>query len=131
MFPLKQYQIPERGARIARREGRAYWAYVSDEQRREARGPRRVFPNPLGWEAGCQARKTSQNVERMTLDPPPHDSRPWNVLQVVLHVEQFQTRGSSYGAFDRVQLTDAEFEDEQPLRAERCRCLRDEPSHDL
>ena len=31
--------MPERGARIARREKRAYWAYVSDEQRREAGCP--------------------------------------------------------------------------------------------
>ena len=33
--------MPERGARIARREERAYWAYVSDEQRREAGCPAR------------------------------------------------------------------------------------------
>src|SRR3954465_1361978 len=37
----KQYRLPERGARIARREKRAYWAYVSDEQRREAGCPAR------------------------------------------------------------------------------------------
>ena len=33
---LTQYRMPERGARIARREERVYWALVSDEQRREA-----------------------------------------------------------------------------------------------
>jgi len=33
--------LPERGARIARREERAYWPYVSDEQRREAGCPAR------------------------------------------------------------------------------------------
>ena len=38
---LNQYRMPARGARIARREERAYWAYVSDEQRREAGCPAR------------------------------------------------------------------------------------------
>jgi hypothetical protein len=38
---LKQYRMPERGARIARREERVYLAYVSDEQRREAGCPAR------------------------------------------------------------------------------------------
>jgi hypothetical protein len=41
LSPLKQYRLPERGARIARREERAYWVYVSDEQRREAGCPAR------------------------------------------------------------------------------------------
>jgi len=35
------YRMSERGARIARREERAYWPYVSDEQRREAGCPAR------------------------------------------------------------------------------------------
>src|SRR5438105_3080648 len=38
---LNQYRLPERGARIARREERAYRRYVSDEQRREAGRPAR------------------------------------------------------------------------------------------
>ncbi len=38
---LNQYRLPARGARIARRGERAYWAYVSDEQRREAGCPAR------------------------------------------------------------------------------------------
>ena len=38
---LNYYRMPERGARIARREERGYWAYVSDEQRREAGCPAR------------------------------------------------------------------------------------------
>src|SRR5215207_1353823 len=32
---------PERGARLARREERAYWAYVSDEQRSQTGCPAR------------------------------------------------------------------------------------------
>ena len=32
---------PERGARLARREERAYWAYASDEQRRQTGCPAR------------------------------------------------------------------------------------------
>ena len=38
---LKEDQIAERGARLARREERAYWAYVSDEQRRQTGCPAR------------------------------------------------------------------------------------------
>ena len=38
---LKEDQIGERGARLARREERAYWAYVSDEQRRQTGCPAR------------------------------------------------------------------------------------------
>ena len=38
---LNRYRMPERGARIARREERACWAQGSDEQRREAGCPAR------------------------------------------------------------------------------------------
>ena len=38
---LNRYWMPERGARIARREEGACWAQVSDEQRREAGCPAR------------------------------------------------------------------------------------------
>jgi hypothetical protein len=38
---LKQYRMPERGARIARRDDRVYWSQVSDERRREAGCPAR------------------------------------------------------------------------------------------
>ena len=38
---LNQYRLPERGARIARREERVCWAQMSDEQRREAGCPAR------------------------------------------------------------------------------------------
>ena len=38
---LNQYRMPARGARIARREERACWAQVSDEQRREPGCPAR------------------------------------------------------------------------------------------
>jgi hypothetical protein len=44
-----------RGAGLARREEGEYREYLTDEQRREARGPRRAFPSALGWEAGCIA----------------------------------------------------------------------------
>ena len=54
--PLKPCRLPERGARIARREKRAYWAYVSDEQRREPGSPPRVVC-AVGWEPGCPARQ--------------------------------------------------------------------------
>ena len=40
---------------------------MSDEQRREARGPRRVFPNPLGWGAGCIAGRMQTNFWDTTL----------------------------------------------------------------
>jgi hypothetical protein len=38
---LKRGQIAERGARLARREERAYWARESDEQRRQPGCPAR------------------------------------------------------------------------------------------
>ena len=40
---LKEDQIAERGARLARREERAYWAYVSDEQRRQTGCPCTIY----------------------------------------------------------------------------------------
>src|ERR671915_608078 len=41
LSPLKQYRIPERGARMARREERAYREYVSEEQRSQPGCPAR------------------------------------------------------------------------------------------
>src|SRR5881396_517942 len=46
---------PERGARMARREERAYREYVSDEQRSQPRGPQRG--SRVGVEEGCPARE--------------------------------------------------------------------------
>jgi hypothetical protein len=46
LYPLNKYQIPERGARMARRDDRAYREYVREEQRRQP---------------GCPARKMSAN----------------------------------------------------------------------
>ena len=42
---------------------------MSDEQRSEPRGPRRVFPNPLGWEPGCIARRMQRDFHH-GLGPP-------------------------------------------------------------
>ena len=41
MYPLNKYQIPERGARMARRDDRAYREYVREEQRRQPGCPAR------------------------------------------------------------------------------------------
>ena len=38
---LNEDRIPARGARIARRDDRAYWAYVREEQRRQPGCPAR------------------------------------------------------------------------------------------
>ena len=38
---LNDYRIPERGARIPRRDDQGYRAYLRHEQRREAGGPAR------------------------------------------------------------------------------------------
>ena len=53
-----------RGARIARREERVYWAYMSDEQRREA-GPASAKATAVRrsrGEGGCPARNMSANL---------------------------------------------------------------------
>ncbi len=55
------YLSPGRGARLARREERAYWAYVSDEQRRQTPGspPRGLLRG--GVEEGCPARELGES----------------------------------------------------------------------
>src|SRR5215218_10183078 len=49
-------KMPERGARLARREERAYREYVSDEQRRQAGAAAARFVRG-GVETGCPARQ--------------------------------------------------------------------------
>src|SRR5881409_1001794 len=59
---------PERGARLARREERAYREYVSDEQRSQARGPQRG--SRVGVEEGCPARELcDESLLRDTSSP--------------------------------------------------------------
>jgi hypothetical protein len=58
--------FPERGARLARRDDRAYREYVRKEQRRQARGPQRG--SRVGVEKGCPARKMSANFGLGTLN---------------------------------------------------------------
>ena len=41
LYPLNKYQIPERGARMARREAREYREYLSAEQRSQTGCPAR------------------------------------------------------------------------------------------
>ena len=41
LYPLNKYQIPERGARMARRDDRAYREYVREKQRRQPGCPAR------------------------------------------------------------------------------------------
>ena len=51
--------VPERGARMARRDDGAYWVYVTEEQRREARSPRRG--RRVGVEEGCPPRELCES----------------------------------------------------------------------
>ena len=55
---LSQYRLPERGARIARRDEREYWRYLSEEQRSEAGCPAR--------QAVLNQRGHSQQAGRLT-----------------------------------------------------------------
>src|SRR5215208_542365 len=58
--------FPERGARLARREERAYREYGSDEQRRQAGAPAARFVRG-GVEKGCPARQMSAYFASETL----------------------------------------------------------------
>ena len=56
LYSLNKDWIPERGARLARRDDREYGEYLRKEQRRQAGAPAaRVLRG--GVEKGCPARK--------------------------------------------------------------------------
>ena len=63
--------MPERGARMARREERAYREYVSEEQRRQAGAPAARFVRG-GVETGCPARQMSAYFGLGTLEGHSH-----------------------------------------------------------
>ena len=70
LYALNQNRPPERGARIARREERADWASVSDEERGEAGCPAR----PLGLIQRIQA-------TRLVGDAAPESCEPLVVVE--------------------------------------------------
>src|SRR5947207_15978261 len=70
---------PERGARLARREERAYREYVRDEQRSQPRGPQRG--SRVGVEEGCPAWRIvkswlGQDTSAATAPSSPHRRPP-------------------------------------------------------
>ena len=66
--------------------------YSRKAQRRQARGPRRVFPNPLGWEAGCIGSQNDAVVFRTGTQP----AVRWAGSGLVAHRRAIATSSSRY-----------------------------------
>jgi hypothetical protein len=65
-YPLNKYQIPERGARMARRDDRAYREYAREEQRRQPGCPARKLVVDQRIQATSEADGFSDSVFVLT-----------------------------------------------------------------
>ena len=64
---------------MARRDDGAYWAYVTEEQRRQPRGPRRG--SRVGVEEGCPARELCESSRFQGTSRAPVGAESDGVLQ--------------------------------------------------
>jgi hypothetical protein len=84
---LIQYRWPERGARIAKREEREYWRYLSAEQRREAGCPaRQAVLKQRGRATSCEGVERPRAADSVLQAPStPHFPRPSRRTSRALH----------------------------------------------